>query len=126
MRVRRGAVILEAILALAVLAGVIGLAARAALSQDRMAIDARRELAAREAVCAELERLRALPFDELVKRKGNSKENLDLPSGALAIEVAPDEDDSLWRVRVTATWASSQGAPRSRALTTLRARAGGS
>ncbi len=126
---RSGLVILEAILALAVLAVVLGLVARAAVSQDRMATDAKSEVAARQALSSEVERIRALPFDELIKLKGTSKRGLEkdpnLPSGAIALEIAPEEDDSLWRIGVTVTWRGSQERAQSRTLTTLRARAGG-
>ena len=128
---RRGLVVLEAILALAVLAVVIGIAARAVVTQTHLAADAGREVAARQALFAEVERLRALPFEDLARLTGSSKRDAatdDLPKGALEVTIAPEGDDSLVslvRIAVTVTWASSQGSPRSRGLSTLQARAGG-
>ncbi|GEM_PF-5085669 len=123
--VSRGSVILEALVALAVLAAVLGVVAQATVQQDRMEGDARREVAAREALLGEMERLRALPFDQVVTRPRTPFKDQDVPDAALAVDVAPEGGEDLCRVSVTVTWTSSQGRPRSRTLSTLRARAGG-
>lgn len=123
--VARGSVILEALVALAVLAAVLGVVAQATVQQDRMEGDARREVAAREALLVEMERLRALPFDKVVSKPQTPFTDPRLPDGSLAVDVAPEGEDDLRRVSVTVAWTSSQGRPRSRTLSTLRARAGG-
>lgn len=121
----RGAVILEALIALAVLAAVLGVVAQATRQQDQMEGDARREVAAREALLAEMERLRALPFDKVVTRPAAPFADPELPEASLAVGVVAEGVEDLCKVSVTVTWTSAQGRPRSRTLSTLRARAGG-
>lgn len=121
----RGSVVLEALVALALLAAVLGVVAQGTVEQDRREGDARREVAAREALLAEMERLRALPFDQVVGRPRALFADPDLPDATLAVEVAPEGEDDLRKVSVTVTWSASQKRPRSRTLSTLRARAGG-
>ena len=121
----RGAVILEALVALAVLAAVLGVVAQATRQQDQMEGDARREVAAREAILGEMEQLRALPFDKVASRPAAPFADQELPDATLAVGVVPEVGDDLCKVSVTVSWTSSQGRPRSRTLSTLRARAGG-
>ncbi|MEK7866715.1 MAG: hypothetical protein AAB434_08520 [Planctomycetota bacterium] len=123
--VSRGSVILEALVALSLLAAVLGVVAQATVRQERMAGDARCEVAAREALLAEMERLRTLPFDKVVSAPRASFTDQDLPDAALAVDVAPEGGDDLRRVSVTVSWTDVQKRPRSRSLSTLRARAGG-
>ncbi len=121
---RRGAVILEAIVALTLLAVILSVVAQASARQGWMEVDARRELAAREALCAEMERLRAVPFEEVSTSRPRPLADADLPGATIASDVAPEADD-LRRVTVTVAWTGSQDRPRTRSLSTLRARAGG-
>ena len=117
-RRRRGSLLIEAVIAMSVLAVVVAAFTEITATKSNILLDAQERTQATRWADAEIGRLRALSFEDLPRENNRSFQVQGLNNGRGRVTVK-DSERGLKEVRVKVTWTLRNGADDTLFLTTL-------